>query len=92
MTRWDIAKPPTLDNLILASADLCAKHEKEGFEGMDIREVCYGIMYLIVERTRSEDYWYQCLGGGKKRVLLLNTFLDWIGFIVLNIYRCFEHR
>ena len=38
-TRWDLTKPPTLDNLILASAEECKKHEKEGLEGMDQKEV-----------------------------------------------------
>lgn len=34
-----MTKPPTLDNLILASAEECKKHEKEGLEGMDQKEV-----------------------------------------------------
>ena len=38
LTRWDIHRLPTLDNIVLGTVDECKKHEQEGLEGMDPTE------------------------------------------------------
>ena len=39
LTRWDASKLPTLENVVLGTAEECRKHESEKLEGLDPNKV-----------------------------------------------------